>query len=351
MLACCAIAVSPVQDDSPFEAPFIWFPADDYLELSYAAVGEIRAAEGFALYRDCVDPQLTRLFGGSPLPAALRDEIVAVANGRAVRGRVTWTSGTSADSVPERLKGANILGGRMTKSGNYMVIGADEFSWHAISSRAHFINAAKAGGFLSESGESIQGSPVYLLHVDPAKGDGGEYFAWFTPLDELLVTGSRPLLVRMIAAGTGEKPSLIDDEAYARALVDLAGYGNHWSLYNQSALDRAILDAMEKRGEPKEVTQPVEESIAGASLDYLGLLVNQGLTRFAILAFADKASAQSASAEFRASMEEGASFESSGSLLIERLAYTDDIVTRERTRMELMLKQFRERQEAAKVKE
>jgi hypothetical protein len=186
------------------------------------------------------------------------------------------------------------------------------------------IKKALKDGYLTDTGKKISGATVYTFSSDHPHSKRAAYFAWISPTNELLVSNHRGYLRAMIDTGSGENPSILDDDAFIELTRLVPDLGALWRAYPYAKTREKIIEHYKQADMDSEQRNArIEEEEKGVQLKVdtwrvEGQVINQIYEIYFNSTHAEEAMAK-ARARGSRTMKEAPAFDALMLLLKERM--------------------------------
>jgi hypothetical protein len=187
------------------------------------------------------------------LPPSLREDVVSS------------TVANATDLVDSPNDGPSVAAVTLeSQNGNKPAVGVfimrrSSMEVHRFFDLESAIAKALEAGEIAATGRKLRGRPVYTFKTDKEGPGGSTYYAWGSDMGELLVSGDRKYLRKMIQAGYGELLRLLDHRDYIDLVNLVPELGAKWNATALKSTSRAIAQAADEGSIPEEQAERIIE--------------------------------------------------------------------------------------------
>ncbi|HUX08338.1 MAG TPA: hypothetical protein VMX35_13615 [Acidobacteriota bacterium] len=257
-----------------------WFPYGYYSHIEHRDDTLMQQGEAWQLFKDFLD-RPDPFSGAAALPPSLKDGIEARTTAQLLRLKQRMLNSSDLEDLfteEDEPEEKNEEAGEEKEAGEkerpssipegmtftFMENVGDRLGVYRYELLDPQIEEALRASEIVDMGRRINERPIYRFSSRDESGDKGA-FAYATAGGELLTAGRLRNLALMVAAGTGQEMNILDSEDYLDLIVLVPELGQQWRAICHRAMQKSMLEEMERKGGDQDTIEQRRESLERGS--------------------------------------------------------------------------------------
>ena len=244
------------QEKLTIEEIIKYFPEGEYVSLKHIDIAAAEKSDGYYQYIKNRGGSRKSLSGLTAIPQNLAYAWTSFSNMNQARVKTL----VDVEEIP---KGGNACSSFTIDGKSYVAVDLGH-KLCVIRFPPEFPLLKKINGNIhfEKTGEMVDGCNIYVYHHNLPSGSNKDYYAYPTPMNELLYSTELKIVREMIATGKGEQLAVDIETFFPGAMDVIPSLDCHWNFTKPDHLIRATLARAEKEGADNSALTMFKEQLA-----------------------------------------------------------------------------------------